>query len=650
MRTVKFVLTICLFAVFILPTASAQVVTRILKEQVKTKSHKEEEKPLSNGSKEIVMSATVTRSGFDFGGLSGPAWNITMLVQNPTDSELELGESLVLLEKARSSSRYLGLYIAREREAPAAHLARMSSRYGLTWGYEVKTNGQYSMAFVGGGHFSMSFSSTDPYEGLAYGRVSPRAERKIEVQIPAPYSLKEGQGREYFVLILPSVRLVNAGVEQMTRTMLRFDVGEAKRGDTFKPVDAVTMTMRAADLRAVAVNSAQEDWRRIFTLNWLVEAHPKEAVDLLLETVAQKDAPPSLRSAAAINLGAMKVGAAIQPLSEVVRTAEDVAFRQHAIEALGEIGNPAAAPVIRPLLDDASDELAVAAIKAVGKLKDAEAVGVLLVMLKKNERRRGLTGMMILAPPQKSDRDEAAADALAAIGNRAAVEGLLGLLRDPRPWMPGLAAEKLGLTGSPDAVAPLADVVADRKAAKELQIKCISSLGKLGGPEALAALRGALDSEREELREAAISALGAIGGQEANQAMLAALKSRHSNVRAKAASQLRIWKQAEAITPLWQAYQIETDEGTSEAIATALIELKFGEKEVALFLMGRLDPKVDTKKKPYWFDDVRLLRHLTGQKFGPEYKRADKKQREAELLKWRQWWESANAARAGAGR
>ncbi len=207
--------------------------------------------------------------------------------------------------------------------------------------------------------------------------------------------------------------------------------------------------------------------------------------------------------------------------------------------------------------------------------------------------------------------------------------------------MQELAAEKLGLTGSPDAVAPLAGVVADGKAARGLQIKCISSLGKLGGPDALVALRSALDSEREELREAALSALGAIGGQEADQTMLAALKSRHSNVRGKAASQLRTRKLAEAVTLLWQAYQVETNENASEAIATALIELKFDEKEAAPFLLGRLNPKVDTKKKPYWFDDVRLLRHLTGQKFGPENKRADKKQREAELLRWQQWRESA---------
>ncbi len=405
MRTAKSVLTICLLAISILPAVSAQV---------KTKSHKEEEKPLSNGGKEIVMSATVTRSGFNLAGLSGPAWNVTMVVQNPTEGELELGESLVLLEKARGSSRYLGLYIAREREAPTAHLDRMSSRYGLTWGYGVQANGQYSMVFVGGGGFSFTSSSTDPYEGLAYGRVSPRAERKIEVQIPAPYSVKEG--REYVVLILPSVRPVNAGVEQMMRTMLRFDVEEAKSGDTFKPAEAVTMAMRTADLRALAVNSAHEDWRRIFALNWLVEAHPREVIDVLLETIAQKDAPPSLRSAAAINLGGMKVVAAVQPLSEVVRTDEDVALRQHAVEALGEIGNPAAAPVIRPLLDDASDELAGAAIKAVGKLKDAEAVGALLAMLTNKERKRvglftgitGITGKGLFDPPQKNKRAEAA--------------------------------------------------------------------------------------------------------------------------------------------------------------------------------------------------------------------------------------------------
>lgn len=361
----------------------------------------------------------------------------------------------------------------------------------------------------------------------------------------------------------------------------------------------------------------------------------------------------------------MKIGAAVQPLIEVVRTDKDAALRRNAVEALGEIGDPSAAPVIRPLLDDPGDELAVATMKAVGKLKDAEAVGVLLAMLKRNEKRRGLEGMIISGPPLKSDRDEAAADALGIIGNKAAVEGLLNLLRDPRPWMPGLAAEKLGLTNSPDAVAPLASILAEGKAprsgggrsgifggglagalanrpdSKKLQINCISSLGKLGGPEALVALLSAVESEHEELREAALSALGGMKDPASIEALIAALKSRHSDVRGKAASQLQERKLADSVTSLWQAYQVETSEIASEAIATALIELKFSDKEAVKFLLGRLDPKVDTKKKPYWFDDVRLLRHLTGQKFGPGDKRADKKQREAELLKWRQWWENA---------
>ncbi|MGH9844673.1 MAG: hypothetical protein ACREEM_38630 [Blastocatellia bacterium] len=65
--------------------------------------------------------------------------------------------------------------------------------------------------------------------------------------------------------------------------------------------------------------------------------------------------------------------------------------------------------------------------------------------------------------------------------------------------------------------------------------------------------------------------------------------------------------------------------------------MRYSDRTLAPFLIGRLEPK----KNPLWFEDVRLLRHLTGGKFGPEHKwSGDDKEREAQLEKWRQWWAS----------
>jgi hypothetical protein len=93
------------------------------------------------------------------------------------------------------------------------------------------------------------------------------------------------------------------------------------------------------------------------------------------------------------------------------------------------------------------------------------------------------------------------------------------------------------------------------------------------------------------------------------------------------------------MTPLWQAYQAETKEDAADEMASALIELKFADKNALPFLIGRLDPK----KNQVWYHDVRLLRHLTGKAYGPESKWSNDKTREAELIKWRQWWEGESA-------
>lgn len=722
MRTANSVLTICLLAILILPPVSAQV---------KTKSHKDEEKPLSGAGKGIVVSATVTRSayrtGYGPGSMSSPAWDITLLIQNHTNGELQLGDSLILIEKERDSQEYLAFYAARERSEPAIGLARMKQRFNLSWGYEVKPDGSYMMMFTGGGMFHITMSHADPYPGSGYGRVSARAERQIKVQIPAPYRLKGTT--EYIAVIPPSVKPVKAPPQSQnwaTQTALRFEAGAVKDGETLKPATTTTIPLRGADLRPMVANSTHDLWQRIFALNWLAETQPKTAVEPVLETLVDKNAPPLLRSSAALNLGALKAAPAVQPLIETLRSTEDATLMQSAINALGDIGDGVAAPAVRPFLnrhEESMGPVVAAAIEAVGKLKDAESVETLVAVFTDQKRKR---------------LQSAAGDALAAIGNRAAMSALLNLLRDTRNEVSVEAAEKLALTGAPEAVTALVAVVNDRKTSKELRSKAISSLGKLGGAEALNTLRAAADSEREEIRNDALEALGKmkdtpaleavilfaekggyasrvkavrvlsasgkadalpslrrivadksapgnvrkegcqalarmkdksgvaslqaaleetdgelyyaaldalsdIDAPEAGQAAAQALKSGHNRVRQRAALHMREKISADFIPALWQAYQAEANELVAGSIADALIKLKFSDtdKDAIRFLFARLDPKVDPKKKPYWFDDVRLLRHLTGQKFGPEYKWADKKEREAEFLKWQQWWESA---------
>ena len=100
-----------------------------------------------------------------------------------------------------------------------------------------------------------------------------------------------------------------------------------------------------------------------------------------------------------------------------------------------------------------------------------------------------------------------------------------------------------------------------------------------------------------------------------------------------AARQLGKAKPAGAGAVLWEAYRVETDEEAGSSMADALIAFKFSDPSSVPFLLGRLDPK----SNKLWYEDVRLLRHITKQEFGPRQKHSDEQERNTELRKWRQW-------------
>jgi HEAT repeat protein len=158
----------------------------------------------------------------------------------------------------------------------------------------------------------------------------------------------------------------------------------------------------------------------------------------------------------------------------------------------------------------------------------------------------------------------------------------------------------------------------------------LKDMNDKGGVEALVAV---LDDSNETVYDAALLALGAIDGKRADQAALAALKSKHGTVRDTAARGLGERKTGGAVRDVWEAYTKETEGDPAMGMAWALIELKFADPSAAGFLAGRLEPKTNKN----WFQDVRLLKQLSGKDFGPPHQYVDEKERDAALAKWRDW-------------
>lgn len=523
MRTSKFAfaVSVALFCLFWPAPSTAQITIRSGSSDSKPKSHKSEEQLLSGTGKGVTVSASLGRGNFRFGSfdrnLSGPTWSVTVIVQNHTDDELELGESLIVVEKLRESPLYLANYVARARSESSPHLQKLRQRYGWDWGYRIDPDGSFGMqvplqretqpfisfgtsgSLVIIGRVASYSSSTEVYEGLGYGRVSPRAERRFKVEVPLPVEMREG-AREYITVILPAVRPVGAGPENSLWTLCNFEGGETG-AESFKLVKTDTVAASAEALRALVADSAQPLWLRVCALNWQAESYPREATDWLIK-LAVGNKEPALSSAAALNLGALKAKSALQPLLELLSQATENRTRRVIIEALSDIGENAAASAIRLYINNADQELAETAIAAASRFKDAEAVNALTAILGDN---------------QKKPLHAAAISALVAIGDRAAITGLMAGLRHPdkdtRAQVTGYlqaAIRKAVKSGGAEAVTTLAAVAANGDAPKELRQEAVGALGKYSGAETLMGLRGAAESAHEDLRNAALAAFAQI--------------------------------------------------------------------------------------------------------------------------------------------
>jgi HEAT repeat protein len=656
-----------------------------------------DETPFAGASREIVLRATLSRGEFKTGNLTSPTWKVTLVVQNGTDQTLELGESLMVIETIKNSPVYLSNYLTRERAEPVERLRRARERYLLLWGYEVDPKGTALIPFLAlqglVGSSSQSFMDlflatlTSPrvetYEGLGYGQVSPHAERRLETEIVAPLGLK--LEREEIAVVLPSFRPLGPPAGARTYTVCRFLPALG-----YRPLETVTVTTGVAELTATVENADLPLWRRIFALNWLAEEHLGEAEGLLLRLAAEAKENPALRNAAILNLGAWQIKAAVAPLLGVLESAAEENIRGNAIEALGDIGDRAAVAKLRPYLDHANEGVGTAAITALGKLKDAESVAALSA---------------ILLDKKKEARHEAGAAALGAIGDEAAISTLtsclgsektgerlrlqiisaLGAVGGPQALAAvSRAAEsrsentreaalrallKMPDAGAADRVVTLAArpdyasqmdalrllsgqavesarpamrrLVADKTAKSKARQMACDVLASLSDREAKAILLAVADDADDDLYRSALGALATIFGQEVGAELTAALQSRHSSVRGKAAALLAQTKLTASSAALVNAYRGEKDKRAGEEMVSALISLGVSDPALVPFLIERLAPE----RNSLWFQDVRLLRHLTGEKFGPEHEWSlGGKKREAELEKWRQWWAARKAA------
>ena len=149
---------------------------------------------------------------------------------------------------------------------------------------------------------------------------------------------------------------------------------------------------------------------------------------------------------------------------------------------------------------------------------------------------------------------------------------LIARLNDPRPAVRDRVSETLIKRGASVVPALQEAMRGSLKAAIERRL--IWVLSRIGTASAIEIIRSRVMSLSPEVRLAAIRSLGILGDQSSVPQLLPLLESEDAPTRRRVASALGRLKAVEAVRPLLQAFEVETDHYVRHALVYSLMELK----------------------------------------------------------------------------
>jgi len=258
---------------------------------------------------------------------------------------------------------------------------------------------------------------------------------------------------------------------------------------------------------------------------------------------------------------------------------KDAHTRIEAIQNLSKRGSRPISHLLRALQDENQDvrEVAVRALVTMGDV----GVDSLAVACKESSNNAWISDFLI---SELSDdtlewrRTTSSAIALGVIRETRAIEPLISLLLDQRHYnlIRDAACEALGLIGT-SAIPPLITALERDEYYGDPTVLVATVFCKIG-PEAVARLISAAESESALVREAAIRSLGSMGDREAVGPLIVALKDEAHGVRHGAVDSLGVIGDERAVEPLILLLQ---DENARVRASAAKVLGRFSAGDVA---------------------------------------------------------------------
>jgi HEAT repeat protein/cyclophilin family peptidyl-prolyl cis-trans isomerase len=260
-----------------------------------------------------------------------------------------------------------------------------------------------------------------------------------------------------------------------------------------------------------------------------------EGVEPLVRLLGDPD--PEVRQMAAFALGLIGDRSARDPL--VARLTDPSALMKgSAAEALGLIGDPAAAEPIGRMASEivASGALAEPPDEALDAARDTPAAAFRLAMtaLVRLKAYDALAAATLDSSGQPRVRWWPVAFAFQRLEDPRALQVLLALVSDAKPYTRAFAAKGLGAMKDPAAAAALLPLLTAPDAG--VAIEAVRSLGRLRDPKATPALLKLLQAPNTDphLRLEAATAVGNTGGEGASDTLIPLLADPNPTVRAAA--------------------------------------------------------------------------------------------------------------------
>jgi HEAT repeat protein len=273
---------------------------------------------------------------------------------------------------------------------------------------------------------------------------------------------------------------------------------------------------------------------------------------------ALKDASADVRMSAVRALGQLEDPRSVAALTAALRGDQDATVRKTAAWALGQIEDRAATPaLVAAMQGDRDVEVRRTATWALGQLEDPAAVDALVRALRDGDAEVRQTAVW----------------ALGQIEDHRAVPGLSAVLREGDAGARRQAAWALGQIEAKEAAPALAAALRDGDA--EVRATAVWALGQVQSPEAVPGLAAALRDGDPATRRQAAWALGQVEAEAGVAPLSAAVQNdADAEVRQNAA---------------WALGQIEK-ESALPALSAALRDRTAGVRAQAAWAIGQIEP------------------------------------------------------------